>query len=144
METTHEIIPQLYSELTVGHPDFIDLAERCELLTQILLDCQSVAQYQPVCRCLVAYLDALKHALSENMSEMCILELTANEAPEQQQAWLTADSDVQCDYCHATAISLMQTTQEPNAETLAGLLHDLVSYMTYELKAPRFAPVQSA
>ncbi|WP_155484037.1 hypothetical protein [Trabulsiella odontotermitis] len=40
----------IYSELTVRHPDFIDLAERCELLPQILLDCQYAEDAAPVCR----------------------------------------------------------------------------------------------
>lgn len=142
MENTHEIIPQLYSELTEGNPDFIDLAERCELLTQILLDCKTLAQYQPVCRCLISYLGALKHALEDDMSDLRILELTVDHELPEEQGWLMADSDIQCAYCHVTAVSLLKTHDEADAATLAGLLYDLVSYMTDELKAPRFTTAQ--
>jgi hypothetical protein len=40
-----------YSELSLN-PDLPTLAERCKLLTEILLDCKSLPQTQPVCRCL--------------------------------------------------------------------------------------------
>ena len=47
---------QLYTELSLN-PDLPTLAERCKLLTEILLDCKSLPQTQPVCRCLGAYLE---------------------------------------------------------------------------------------
>jgi len=133
-----DIIPELYSELNFGTPDVIDLAERCELLAQILLDCRTIEQYQPVCRCLIAYLDALKPALNETLSDLRIIELTVDEMPPETKEWLLVDSDTQCDYCMVTAYSLLQTTDKADAATTAGLLHDLVCYMGDELKAPRF------
>jgi len=137
-----DIIPQLYSELTVGHPDSIDLAERCELLAQILLDCRTVEQYQPVCRCLIAYLDALRLAFDETLSDLRIIELTVDEMLPKETNWLFGDSDTQYEYCRVTAYSLLQAEDEAEAATIAGLLHDLVCYMCDELKAPRFVSAQ--
>jgi hypothetical protein len=142
MGNTREIIPQLYSELTVGHPDIIDLAERCELLAQILLDCKTVEQYQPVCRCLIAYLDALKLAFDETLSDLRIIELTVDEIPLKEPNWLVADSDTQYEYCRVTAYSLLHAEDEADAATTAGLLHDLVCFMCDELKAPRFVSAE--
>lgn len=132
------IIPQLYSELTVGHPDFINLAERCELLTQILLDCETAEQTRPVCRCLVVYLKALRGALDETMSEVRISELTTAAAQLAGGNWLNIDSETQCEYCDAVTRVLLHIHDPQDSQTLSGLLHDLVSVMTAELKAPRF------
>ncbi|MFT4290971.1 MAG: hypothetical protein QM577_07430, partial [Enterobacter sp.] len=59
---------QLYTELSLN-PDLPTLAERCKLLTEILLDCKSLPQTQPVCRCLGAYLEEVKTALAESMCD---------------------------------------------------------------------------
>ena len=136
------IIPQLYSELTVGKPDFINLAERCELLTQILLDCHTPEQTRPVCRCLSAYLEALRAAMDDAMSELRVLELTTNEPVTEEQGWFVSDSETQCDYCQSVTQSLLKEHEAEHAETLSGLLHDLVSFMSAELKAPRFTTAQ--
>lgn len=42
----NQSISQLYSELSLN-PDLPTLAERCKLLTEILLDCKSLPQTQP-------------------------------------------------------------------------------------------------
>ena len=137
-----DIIPQLYSELTVGKPDFIDLAERCELLTQILLDCDTPEQTRPVCRCLSAYLVAMRVALNDTMSNFRVLELTASESAEEAQSWFITDSETQCGYCQSVTQSLLKENEAKNAGTLSGLLHDLVSFMVADLKAPRFIAAQ--
>ncbi len=59
---------QLYTELSLN-PDLPTLAERCKLLTEILLDCKSLPQTQPVCRCLGAYLEEVKSGLTESMRD---------------------------------------------------------------------------
>jgi hypothetical protein len=132
------IIPQLYSELTVGKPDFIDLAERCELLTQILLDCRTPEQTRPVCRCLSAYLAALSVSLNDTMSELRVLELTTSGPVDAGQNNFICDSETQCEYCRSVTQSLLKEDEANNAETLSGLLHDLVCLMSADLKAPRF------
>ena len=48
----HNNLSLLYSELSLN-PDLPTLAERCKLLTEILLGCTSLPQTQPVCRCRV-------------------------------------------------------------------------------------------
>lgn len=64
---------QFYSELSLN-PDLPTLVERCNLLTEILLDCNSLPQTQPVCRCLGAYLDVVKTELAESMSDFRVVE----------------------------------------------------------------------
>lgn len=141
----HSHNPLLYSELSIGHCDFIELAERCELLTQIILDCDTVESAQPVCRCLVSYLEALTQAIDRAMPDYRIVELTVEHLPDQEKEWLFSDSEILCEYCLTLAGVLSAGLNATHAfSTLAGLLHDLVSYMASELKAPRFtaSPMQ--
>ncbi|MDQ4431555.1 hypothetical protein ACSFCW_02725 [Yokenella regensburgei] len=137
--TTPAFTPLIYSELTVGRPDFISLAERCELLTQILLDCQPGEDTAAVCRCLAAWLDALSVALDNSMSDFRVVQLTAATLSGSAGEWLSDDSALQCDYCRALNQALLLLPANEQAHRpLRGLLHDVVGYMTEELKAPRF------
>lgn len=136
---TKPFTPLIYSELTVRHPDFIDLAERCELLTQILLDCQYAEDAAPVCRCLAAYLDALYDSLDETMADFRVMQLTTESLPQSSDEWLNADSATQCDYCRALNQALILLPKNEQVQfPLRGLLHDVVGFMAGELKAPRF------
>jgi len=136
--------PLLYSELNIGLCDFIELAERCELLTQIILDCNTVESAQPVCRCLVSYLEALTQAIDRAMPDYRIMELTVEHLPNKEKEWLFTDSEILCEYCLTLAGILSAEMDATLAfSTLAGLLHDLVSYMASELKEPRFTTSQS-
>ncbi|EKS7398791.1 type I-F CRISPR-associated protein Cas7f/Csy3 [Enterobacter roggenkampii] len=63
---------QLYSELSLN-PDLPTLAERCKLLTEILLDCKSLPQTQPVCRCLGAWLEEVKPEVEQQHYVMAVL-----------------------------------------------------------------------
>ncbi len=47
---TENNFAHFYTELSLN-PNLPTLAERCKLLTEILLDCKSLPQTQPVCRC---------------------------------------------------------------------------------------------
>jgi hypothetical protein len=71
-------LSQLYSELSLN-PDLPTLAERCKLLTEILLDCTSLPQTQPVCRCLGAYLEEVKTGLTESMCDFQVVEFEAKK-----------------------------------------------------------------
>ncbi|MCX9061367.1 hypothetical protein NLN94_10505 [Citrobacter portucalensis] len=131
--------PHFYTELSCNKLDFINLAERCELLTQILLDCENVQQMRPIFRCLGAYLDALQQSLNESMSDFRVAELTVAESLPEFDSWLLDDSFLQCQYCQALNQALLKSTLSHSINfVLAGLLHQLVSYMTKELKLPRF------
>ncbi|MBB1201038.1 hypothetical protein EGM70_12115 [Enterobacteriaceae bacterium 89] len=135
----HDYNPALYSELSVGNPDFIDLAERCELLSQIIVDANETETIAPVLRCLSSYLHKLSVSLEEDMSELRIIELTTEKVMASSRQWIFADSDLQCEYCQALTLLLMRNNYRDNErEVLTGLLHDLISFMTYELKEPRF------
>lgn len=76
---TENNFAHLYSELSLS-PDLPTLAKRCKLLTEILLDCKSLPQTQPVCRCLGAYLEEVKTGLTESMRDFQV---------SQQRAWRT-------------------------------------------------------
>ncbi|CAI9411472.1 Uncharacterised protein [Lelliottia amnigena] len=62
-----ESVNPLYSELSLNNFDLPVLAERCNLLTEMLLDCRSLSQMQPICRCLSVYLDALQREVATSM-----------------------------------------------------------------------------
>ena len=135
----HDYNPALYNELSVGNPDFIDLAERCELLSQIIVDANTSESISPVLRCLASYLNKLSVSLEADMSSHRIIELTTSVQLPQTEKWVLADSDLQCEYCQALTILLMNSAcHAGEREVLTGLLHDLISHMTYELKEPRF------
>ena len=135
----HDYNPALYSELSVGSPDFIDLAERCELLSQIIVDAHETETIAPVLRCLSCYLHKLSLSLEEDMSDLRIVELTSENKIALPKQWIFADSDQQCEYCQAlTSLLMCNTSQSGERAVLTGLLHDLISYMTLELKEPRF------
>ena len=67
-------ISQLYSELELNTPDLATLAARCNLLTEILVDCDSLPQTQPIARCLAAYLEAFNAELEKSMTDFRVLD----------------------------------------------------------------------
>ncbi|MDS0114329.1 hypothetical protein QYE88_31175, partial [Enterobacter hormaechei subsp. steigerwaltii] len=91
---------QFYSELSLN-PDLPTLVERCNLLTEILLDCNSLPQTQPVCRCLGAYLDVVKTELAESMSDFRVVEFDDETERLKEKEWLLEDTETKCDYCRA-------------------------------------------
>ena len=96
----HNNLSLLYSELSLN-PDLPTLAERCKLLTEILLDCTSLPQKQPVCRCLGAYLEEMKAGLTESMRDFQVVEFEDEAEQPRQKEWLLEDTEAQCDYCRA-------------------------------------------
>ena len=82
MNTENNLV-HFYSELSLN-PDLPTLAQRCKLLTEILLDCKSLPQTQPVCRCLGAYLEEVKTGLTESMRDFQIVEFE-DEAEQPRQ-----------------------------------------------------------
>jgi hypothetical protein len=132
--------PASYSELSANNPDFIDLAERCELLSQIIVDANGTESITPVLRCLATYLHRLGLSLEEDMSCQRVLELTDTTTLPPSNKWIFADSDLQCEYCQTLTTLLIRHVCSPEErESLVGLLHDLISAMAFELKEPRFA-----
>jgi hypothetical protein len=110
---------QLYTELS-HNPDLPTLAERCKLLTEILLDCKSLPQTQPVCRCLETYLEFEDEA----------------EQPRQKE-WLLEDTEEKCDYCRAlNHVLLVSHFDRDMLPYLTGLLHDMAHSMAGDLIAP--------
>ncbi|MCL9905711.1 hypothetical protein, partial [Escherichia coli] len=105
-----------YTELSLN-PDLPTLAKRCKLLTEILLDCKSLPQTQPVCRCLGAYLEEVKSA--------------------RQKEWLLEDTETKCDYCRAlNHVLLVSHVDRDMLPHLTGLLHDITHAIAEDLIVP--------
>ena len=133
---TENNFAHLYSELSLN-PDLPTLAERCNLLTEILLDCTSLPQTQPVCRCLGAYLEEVKTGLTESMSDFQVVEFEAEEERPKHKEWLLEDTETKCDYCralnHVLLISHFDRDMLPH---LTGLLHDIAHSMAADVITP--------
>lgn len=129
-------LSQLYSELSLN-PDLPTLAERCNLLTEILLDCHSLPQTQPVCRCLEAYLEVVKTGLAESMRDFQVVEFEDEAEQPRQKEWLLEDTETKCDYCRAlNHVLLVSHFDRDMLPHLTGLLHDIAHSMAADVVAP--------
>ncbi|MCU6664380.1 MAG: hypothetical protein ACRDD5_16070 [Silvania sp.] len=126
-------ISQLYSELELNTPDLATLAARCNLLTEILVDCDSLPQTQPIARCLAAYLEAFNAELEKSMTDFRVLDDDELQ-PAQRKEWLLDSTETQCDYCralnHVLLVSHFDRDQLPH---LTGLLHDITHSMLADM-----------
>lgn len=136
MNMENQSISQLYSELSLN-PDLPTLIERCNLLTEILLDCNSLPQTQPVCRCLGAYLDVVKTELAESMSDFRVVEFDDEAERPKEKEWLLEDTEIKCDYCRAlNHVLLVSHFDREMLPHLTGLLHDITHSMAADVAAP--------
>jgi len=127
---------QLYTELSLN-PDLPTLAERCKLLTEILLDCKSLPQTQPVCRCLGAWLEEVKTGLTESMRDFQVMEFEDEAEQPRPKEWLLEDTETKCDYCRAlNHVLLVSHFDRDMLPHLTGLLHDMAHSMAGDLIAP--------
>lgn len=129
-------LSQLYSELSLNS-DLPTLAERCNLLTEILLDCHSLPQTQPVCRCLGAYLEEMKTGLTESMRDFQVVEFENESEQPRQKEWLLEDTETKCDYCRAlNHVLLVSHFERDMLPYLTGLLHDITHSMAADVIFP--------
>ena len=129
---------QFYSELSLN-PDLPTLVERCNLLTEILLDCNSLPQTQPVCRCLGAYLEEVKTELAESMSDFRVVEFDDEAERPKEKEWLLEDTETKCDYCRAlNNVLLVSHFDREMLPHLTGLLHDITHSMATDVAAPEY------
>jgi hypothetical protein len=139
MNMENQSISQFYTELSLN-PDLPTLTERCTLLTEILLDCKSLPQTQPVCRCLGAYLEEVKSGLTESMRDFQVVEFEDEAEQPRQKEWLLEDTETKCDYCralnHVLMVSHFDREMLPH---LTGLLHDITLSMAADVIAPQSA-----
>ena len=133
---TENHISQLYSELELSTLDLSTLAARCNLLTEILVDCNSLPQTQPICRCLAAYLDAFRSELEKSMTDFRVLE-EDEIPPMHKQEWLLDSTEAQCNYCRAlNHVLLVSHVDRDKLPHLTGLLHDITHAMAEDLIVP--------
>lgn len=132
----NQSISQLYTEFSLN-PDLPILAERCQLLTEILVDCKSLPQTQPVCRCLGAYLEEVKSGLTESMRDFQVVEFEGEAEQPRQKEWLLEDTETKCDYCRAlNHVLLVSHFDRDMLPHLTGLLHDIAHSMAADVVAP--------
>ena len=135
----NQSISQLYTELSLN-PDLPTLAQRCTLLAEILLDCKSLPQTQPVCRCLGAYLEEVKSGLTESMRDFQVVEFEDEAEQPRRKEWLLEDTETKCDYCRALNHVLMVANFDGDMlPHITGLLHDITHSMVADVVAPRNA-----
>lgn len=133
----HNNFSQLYTELSLI-PDLPTLTERCKLLSEILLDCKSLPQTQPVCRCLGAYLEEVKTGLTESMRDFQVVEFEDEAGQLRQKEWLLEDTETKCDYCRAlNHVLLVSHFDRDMLPHLTGLLHDITHSMAADVFAPQ-------
>ena len=132
----NQSISQLYTELSLN-PDLPTLAERCKLLTEILLDCKSLPQTQPVCRCLGAWLEEVKTRLAESMRDFQVVEYEEEADQPRHKEWLLEDTETKCDYCRAlNHVLLISHFDRDMLPYLTGLLHEMAHSMAEDLITP--------
>ncbi|QBC03512.1 hypothetical protein [Enterobacter cloacae] len=135
----HNNISLLYSELSLN-PDLPTLAERCKLLSEILLDCKSLPQTQPVCRCLGAWLEEVKTGLAESMRDFQVVEYEEETDQPRHKEWLLEDTETKCDYCRAlNHVLLVSHFDRDMLPHLTGLLHDITYSMAADVVTPQSA-----
>ncbi|MCE0827736.1 hypothetical protein LVQ78_17070 [Buttiauxella sp. A2-C2_NF] len=81
--------------------DVIDLTERCELLTDVLIGSINPAECTALCHHLNAHLDAIKENLEKPLSTVRIEQLSVNNLSDFPESNWFADSDDLCDYCQS-------------------------------------------
>ncbi|HKM97894.1 MAG TPA: hypothetical protein VJY99_14540 [Buttiauxella sp.] len=119
--------------------DIIDLAERCELLTDILIDSENPAECAALCNYVYAHIEAIKENLDKPLSAERIEQLSVNDPSEFPEPVIFADSDDLCDYSQAiTRILLCHTLPLATTQVLSGLLMRLMNTLVDDLKKPRF------
>lgn len=119
--------------------DIIDLAERCELLTDILIDSENPAECVALCNYVYAHIEAIKENLDKPLSAARIEQLSVDDPSEFPDAKWLADSDDLCDYCQAVARAMLCRSLPLKAtQQLNGLLMRLVNALVDDLKTPRF------
>ncbi|MEX9254758.1 hypothetical protein [Pseudenterobacter timonensis] len=126
-------LSQIYSELSFN-PDLPTLALRCNLLTEILLDCSTLPQVKPLCRCLGSYLEVLKRELDASMCDFYIVGTDDAEDTPQPKGWLLEDTQTLCDYSRALNCLLLESQCDRDMlPHLTGLLHDITHALADDL-----------
>lgn len=126
--TTH-----FYSELS-SDISIVELIERCELLTQILMDDEKTQSSKAIYRCLGAYLDVLSKELKLSMADFIIINDESNDCNFGSGGFLFDSSDLQCEYCQAINHVLASfDCSDTLQKSLNGLLHDLMLDMSLDI-----------
>ncbi|WP_425482117.1 hypothetical protein [Budvicia diplopodorum] len=123
--------------------DFTELAEYCERLVETLIDCHNPAERLAVCSRLSTMLALLQPKLSEPVPPHLISGFIVDDVPVPIPAF-EPEAELLCSYSLALSQLLASRTFQPEMEQpLNGLLFELVSYFSDELRMPRFVRKES-
>ncbi|EBD0848693.1 hypothetical protein FHN97_05115 [Salmonella enterica] len=131
---THPLLTVPFSADT----DFTVLADYCDRFTAALIETDDPALRLALCGRLSACLTLLRPTLNDpippHLSECLTVDTLPADVPRFEP-----DSESLCDYCLALAQLLTGNTLSPGmAQTLGGLLADLVWYFADNMRAPRW------
>lgn len=118
--------------------DFTTLADHCDHFAETLIESDDPALRLALCERLTACLTLLRPTLNDPVPPHLSERLTVDTLPVNVPRF-EPDSVLLCDYCLALAQLLTGNTLSPEmAQTLGGLLADLVWYFADDMRAPRW------
>ncbi|MDO3816594.1 hypothetical protein PL222_13145 [Salmonella enterica] len=118
--------------------DFTTLADYCDHFTETLIETDDPALRLALCGRLTACLALLRPTLNDPIPPHLFDRLTVDTLPENTPRF-EPDADLLCDYCLALAQLLTENTPPSKmAQTLTGLMADLVWYFADDMRAPRW------
>lgn len=130
-QTTTYFYSELSSDISIA-----DLIERCELLTQILMDDETTQSSKAIYRCLGAYLEVLNKSLKLSMADFIIINDDSNDCNFGAGDFFFDSSDLQCEYCQAiNHVLVSYDCSDALQKSLNGLLHDLMLDMSLDIKS---------
>ncbi|EAO2688100.1 hypothetical protein E2X65_23825 [Salmonella enterica] len=134
--------PLLTIPFNVG-TDFTTLADYCDHLTEALIETDDPTLRLVLCKRLTTCLTLLRPTLNDPIPPHLFDRLTVDTQPASTPRF-EPDSEVLCDYCLALAQLLTENAPPPKmAQTLTGLLADLVWYFADDMRAPRWIRIAS-
>ena len=131
---THPLLSIPFSAAT----DFTILADHCENLAETLIESDDPTLKMALCGRLSACLALLQPALSDPIPLHLVESLTIDTLPPLRPGF-DPDSELLCEYCLTLAQLLAGRTLLPDmAQTLTGLLCELVWFFASDTKKPRW------
>ncbi|HCL5252104.1 TPA: hypothetical protein N2G30_002228 [Salmonella enterica] len=131
---THPLLTVPFSTDT----DFTILADHCDHFTETLIECDDPALQLALYGRLAACLTLLRPTLNDPVPPHLCDPLTVDILPDVFPGF-TPGFDLLCEYCETLTHLLLSCALSPQtAQTIRGLLADLVWYFADELRAPRW------
>ncbi|EOU1295606.1 hypothetical protein ACNSWB_000958 [Cronobacter sakazakii] len=119
--------------------DFFTLATLCEETVSELIECKDATLFLALAGRLALMLESLAAALDRPVPAHLFASLTADTLPSEVPFCIGSDAQMLSRYCKALNMALISRAHPPEmAETLTGLLFDLVNHLVEFVRAPCF------